>query len=200
MPDMDEGLQNIDRMNRAISDLREPLGELTLQFAGLEDEVTLAINAVLRLTFEEGCVLEAVMRDFRSRIRLLQGLINLSVKDKGLKKLGLRVVSLIYQANDDRNNLLHDAWNSYSPEKDTLTKIRYILNEKRGLSQPPLHDLPRKLVHDSVRFIARVGFLVSDWRYRFCRRDTPGAVPDPLPEKCYQGSPLCSHIKELKKK
>jgi hypothetical protein len=196
----DEGLINIEKMERAIRDLREPLGELALHFAGLEDQVTMTINALLRLSYEEGVILETVMRDFGSRVRLFQALIGLNVKDAELSKLGLRVASLINQANSDRNNLLHDAWNSYSPESGALHKIRFTFNEKGEIAQLPLYHLSRTVIQRSVKFIERAGLIVADWRMRFNERDLRRASPAPLPDKWYEGSPLHTHMKGQRKK
>ncbi|HKN28103.1 MAG TPA: hypothetical protein VJY34_09555 [Roseiarcus sp.] len=200
MPDQDDHDNNIRRMQQAIRDLREPLGELALHFAALEDQVTMAIISLLRLTPQEGYILETVMRDFGSRIRLFQALVNLTVKDDHLRNLGQKITNLLLQANSDRNNLLHDAWNSYSPEVNGLNKIRFVLNEKGELTQPPLYELTRQVIAETVAFIERVGLLVADWRARFNWRDLPHVSPAPLPDRWYGGSPLHTHMKGQKQK
>jgi hypothetical protein len=195
---------SIERMEELLRELRIPLGELAMEFARLEDTTTMAINTLMRLETVEGWILETIMRDFSSRVRLFAGLVNLHVKDEKLRKLGNRVASLMRQANSDRNNLLHDAWSNYSPDHDALSKIRYAVADDGALAQLPLYNISIELVQETTNFILRTGLATEDWRTRFNHAnhfgDRPELLHSPLPDKFYEGSPLHNHMKRQKKK
>src|SRR5208282_5740717 len=114
MPDQDDHDNNIRRMQQAIRDLREPLGELALHFAALEDQVTMAIISLLRLTPQEGYILETVMRDFGSRIRLFQALVDLTVEVYRCRNLGPKTRNLLRPAGSARNDRRMDPGNRES--------------------------------------------------------------------------------------
>jgi len=106
------------------------------------------------------------------------------------------------QANSDRNNLLHDKWETYSPETDSLNKARLEVGEHGELRQLPVHGITVALVEETVNFIERVGLALADWTERFRYQEAlnrPDLVRSPLPDKCYEGSPLHSHMKGQKK-
>jgi hypothetical protein len=197
----DEHIKHINRLEELIRLMQEPMGKVALEFAHLEDRTTLATMLLMRLEIREASLLQVLMRDFNTRIRLFRALIELNVKDENLRKLGERVASLMGQANSDRNNLLHDKWETYSSETDSLNKARLEVGDHGELKQLPVHGITVPLVEETVNFIKRVGLALADWtdRFRYQElRKRPELAHPPLPDKFYEGSPLRTHMKGRK--
>jgi hypothetical protein len=196
---------HIGEFNRAIEAIQPLLGKLATEFAKLEDTTTFTITALMRLSHKEGIILDTIIQAFSSRIRLLTAMIKLHLdkqSDDTLRETGLRVCSMIGEANSDRNNLLHDAWDGYSPQTKTLHKaMRYEL-QNGELHFIPIIDVSALLIEQTIGFIQRTNLVLSHWRSALNHRMHPAVTvaPSPLPEKFYEGSPLHRHIQDQRKK
>jgi hypothetical protein len=171
--------------------IREPLGHLVSAFAHLEDQVTLTINAMMRLRFEEGLILDTLMQNFSTRINLFAALANLHCKYSDLKRQSAKIVSRLREANADRNDLVHNAWNGSSPSLGTVGKIRYKLDNDEIGQIKHLHHITTDDIQKTVVFVERVSTILAHWRSCFNHGvDDPTKWPKPLPEKYYEGSHL----------
>jgi hypothetical protein len=191
----------IDEFKRAIDAIQPLLGHLAVEFAQLEDVTTFTINALLRIDHKEGLILDTLMQNFSARIRLMTALIKLHVPAETynpLRARGLRICSLVGQANSDRNNLLHDSWNGYSPGTKSLHKaLRYDLQDGE-LTFIPVTNIDYELIKKTVDFVRRTTIALSQWRTHFVHRDSPEAFGPPLPDRFFQDSPLRLHIQRQK--
>jgi hypothetical protein len=171
--------------------IREPLGHLVSTFAHLEDQVTLTINTLMRLRYEESVILDTLMQNFSARINLFAALANLHCKYSDLKRQAIRIVSRLREANADRNDLIHNAWNGNSPALGTVGKIRYKLDNDEISQIRHLHHITVDDIQQTILFVERVSGLLAHWRACFNRDVTdPQKWPKPLPEKYYEGSHL----------
>ena len=176
------------------------LSSLLIFGCNSKDKTKLATLLLMRLEPREADLLQILMRDFNTRLRLFSALVQLNVKDEKLKILGKRVASLMGQANSDRNNLLHDKWETYSPETDSLNKARLEINHGE-VKQLPVHGITLTLVKETVAFIERTTTALSHWAECFRYQELlkrPDLVPRPLPDKCYEDSPLHTHARDQK--
>jgi hypothetical protein len=171
-----------------------------MAFAALESKVTTAINTLMRLRHDEGAALAALMQNFNSRIELFAAMAQMNCQDNKLKTLAARIVSLLRQANSDRNNLLHDMWNSYQPVANTFGKIRYKLDNGHLRKLDHAVHVDVEVIKDTAEFSKRIMQCLDDWLVRFRTRDNSGSWPPPLPEKFYEGSPLHNRARDRKKK
>jgi hypothetical protein len=199
MADQEDARKN-DKMWQAMRDVKEPLGELVMQFANLEDATTAAINSLIRLRPREGWVLEALMQNFSARIDLFSALVELNCSDKELKNIALKLASRMREANSDRNNLIHDAWTIYFPDSDTLGKVRYKVENGKLRQLAIVHEVRPKDVKDTADFVERITLALNHWRWCFQQKDRPESWPAPLPEKFYAGSPLHSRARNRRTK
>jgi hypothetical protein len=181
--------------------LREPLGALVMEFAHLEDATTETINALMRLSYPEGAILEALMQNFSLTIELFNTMAQLHANHDDLKRLATKISRMLHQANADRNNLIHDAWGGYSPQDNAFSKIRYRVEDGKLKQINVLHHITVKDAENVVAFVKRVALALSHWRACFIYgKDDPSRWPRPLPEKFYAGSPLRSRAHDRKTK
>lgn len=188
----------MEEFRQTLVEMQNIVGEYAVRFALLEDATTNAINSLLRLTETEGQILESIMRDFGSRIKLLHALITISSASTKLKLVGNKVCSILRSANSDRNNLLHDLWNGYYTDTKGLNKKRYIIKDNGELSDLDISDITLQLARDSVAYVGTCIYAVTDWRDRFILGELGDALP-PLENMSYEGSPLHIHLRNRKK-
>ena len=113
--------------NTEFSPLNEPLGAMAITFSELEDKLTMAINALLKIDHSpDGIILEDLMQSFSGRRKLFSSLVAIKtkgiVREKVLKKGGLD--SQLMQCNDYRNNFLHGRWTGWRSD-GSFIKVRY---------------------------------------------------------------------------
>jgi hypothetical protein len=172
-----------------------------MEFAHLEDATTETINALMRLSYPEGAILEALMQNFSLRIELFNTMAQLHADHDGLKSLATKIPRMLHQANADRNNLIHDAWGGYSPRYNAFSKIRYRVEDGKLKQINVLHHITVKDAENTVAFVKRVALELSHWRTCFIYgKDDPSRWPPPLPERSYAGSPLSSRARDRKTK
>jgi hypothetical protein len=76
-------------------------------------------------------------------------------------------MSLIGQANEDRNNLLHGSWDGYSRGSDLFHKAKRYTLQNGGLNFIPVVNISRTLIQETGDFIAYTTHAVHEWTTRF---------------------------------
>jgi hypothetical protein len=110
--------------------LNEPLGAIAIEFANLEDKLTVAINFLLKIDhIPDGLALEDLMQSFATRRKLFGALASLKtagdLKENAIGKGGID--SRLMACNDIRNDLIHGRWNGCGSDENGnwFQKVRY---------------------------------------------------------------------------
>jgi hypothetical protein len=167
-----------------------PLGEFIIEFAKLESKVTLALNALMKIDYREGIVVENKLRNFGDRIKKLDSLAAAHCKADNLKTAARELFFALEKANDDRNNLIHGAWNGYSPSTQTFSKVRVWADKDGNLHDTPVHGVTLEILNAEIAYLKQIQGVLADWYYRFIRQETDEALPPPLTIKLPDQSPL----------
>jgi len=197
---------------RPFKKLYRPLGYLVVTFADLEQMLGYALTELLHRPYREIVALESIVQSTASRIQWFHFLTaeatrkmakdiptNKSFYDS-MQKRADKIYDDLFQANSDRNNLLHNSWNIIGVTTErSYGKDRFIVG-KGALVEIPLRGITVKLLNDEARFFISMRLRVWDWILQFRHWHEPELWPAPLPRKYLLRSPLDSLIQANRQK
>jgi hypothetical protein len=166
------------------SPLNEPLGALAITFSVLEDKLTMAINALLKIDYRDGLTLEDLMQSFSTRRKLFCSLVAIKtdglLRDEVERRSGLG--SHLMTCNNYRNEYLHGAWTTFYDD-GSFGKVRY----RADIGGLRIIESTIKVTVNDVwkahAAIFRCALELETWRFVFNHRDNPKIWPPSWREK-----------------
>lgn len=197
---------------RPFKKLYRPLGHLVVTFADLEQMLGYALTELLHRPYREIVALESIVQSTTSRIQFFYFLATEATRKmaedmpankaiyEDMEKCADNIYEDLFQANSDRNNLLHSSWSGIgvTPER-SFSKDRFTAG-KGELIEIPLRGITVRLLNDEAKFFISMRLRVWDWIQRLRHWQHPELWPAPLPRKYLLRSSLQNLIQANRQK
>jgi hypothetical protein len=194
-------LQHVKEAN-PFKALYEPIGALMVAFGEMEAHLTMTIDTLLSVPYDQGLALESLMLDFGRRIQLFHFLSQRETLGTEMRSMGAKIATGLYNVNEDRNSIVHGSWTGYNPNDDTYGKVRLKVERGKFISIPA-HKISAASIYDEAAYCFMLSLFIGMWRTRYNWRDQTAtrfsAWPAPLLNKSLPLPPLQTIFRALRK-
>jgi len=146
--------------------LLEPIGLVTVNFAMLEESLSLCIWKLIGAEGRVGQIVTAQL-SFRQLVDLFCSLYRFRVRDAKLLAEFERIRKSLHKAEERRNKIIHSQW-SAADELGASRRFKAVARAKRGL-QYQVEKTTATDVHSLADFLARLTYeimeLIANWLY-----------------------------------